>query len=258
MGQTVHKGYPAESICQILFRFTTKAREGRFPEFIYGALPVVYLCAGLLTTAVLRNWMAAFSGLTWISAAGIVWTLRYRYRSAFNHSGGRMDVPEAANEDARGRVLRQIIWKPSFECGHSVIDAQHRRLFGLGNELIKAVSTNKPRGDIEWLLDELVDHIADHFCTEEAVLAKTKHPITEEHQGIHRTLLSKAADLRDRSRRGEMTTSDLVGFIVYDVITDHITTEDLSFSRVALAAIRRSEPTGVSINLANHSSGTTR
>ncbi|MGA7949988.1 MAG: hemerythrin family protein [Thiobacillaceae bacterium] len=136
-----------------------------------------------------------------------------------------MDVPEAANEAARGRVLTEVVWKPSFECGHSVIDAQHSRLFGLGNELIKAVSTNKLRGDIEWLLDELVDHITDHFSNEEAVLAKTKHPITEEHQGIHRTLLSKAADLRDRSRRGEMTIRDLVDFIVYDVIADHTGSE---------------------------------
>jgi hemerythrin-like metal-binding protein len=256
MGHAVHQEYLAESICQILFRLTTKAREGNFPEFIYRALPFVYLCAGLLTMAVLQNGIAILSGLAWISAAGIVWTLRYQYRCAFNDSGGRMDVPDAANEAARGRVLTEVVWKPSFECGHSVIDAQHRRLFGLGNELIKAVSANKPPGDIEWLLDELVDHITDHFYTEEAVLAKTKHPITEEHQGIHRTLLSKAADLRDRSRRGEMTTRDLVGYIVYDVITDHITTEDLRFSKVASAAIRRGEATDVSIRLPSHSSGT--
>jgi hemerythrin-like metal-binding protein len=255
MGPTMRKGYLAESICQILFRCTTKAREGHFPEIIYGALPSVYLCAGLLTMAVLRNWAAAFSGLAWISAAGIVWVLRYRYRSAFNDSGGRMDVPEAANEAARGRVLTEIVWKPSFDCGHSIIDAQHRRLFGLGNELIEAVSTNKPQGDIEWLLDELVSHITDHFCTEEAVLAKTKHPITQEHQDIHRTLLSKAADIRDRTRRGEMPTTDLVGFIVYDVITDHITTEDLKFARVASVATRRTEPTAVSVNVANHLGG---
>jgi hemerythrin-like metal-binding protein len=258
MGPTVHNGYRAEAICQILFRFTTKAREGNFPEFIYGALPLVYLCAGLLTMAALRNWMAAFSGLAWISAAGIVWVLRYRYRSAFNHSGGRMDLPKAAIEAAGGKVLTEVVWKPAFECGHPVIDAQHRRLFGLGNELIKAVMANKPREYIEGLLDELVDHISDHFCTEEAVLAKTKHPITEEHRGIHRALLSKAAALRDQSRRSAIRTGDLVGFIVYDVITDHITTEDLKFSKVALAALRRREPAGVSIKLANHSSGTTR
>jgi hemerythrin-like metal-binding protein len=182
---------------------------------------------------VLRDGIAVFSGLTLISAAGLVWILRYRYRSAFNHSGGRIDLPESADGNALGGVLVQIFWQPSFECGHSVIDAQHRRLFGLGNELIKAVSTNKLLGDVEWLLDELVDHITDHFCTEEAVLAKTKHPMSREHQKIHRSLLSRATDLRDRYHSGRMLTIDLVGFIVYDVITGHITKEDLKFSRVA-------------------------
>ena len=227
MEQTLQSEHVSESVFQILFRVTTKAQEGHLPDFIYNALPHIYACAGLLVMVALRDWMAVFSGVTLISAAGLVWILRYRYRSAFNRSGGRIDLPETADGNALGPVLAQILWKPSFECGHPVIDAQHRRLFGLGNELIKAVSTNKVPGDIEWLLDELVDHITDHFCTEEAVLAKTKHPISREHQGIHRALLSKAAELRDRYHRGRMLASDLVGFVVYDVITDHITREDL-------------------------------
>lgn len=233
MEQTLQAEHVSESIFQRLFQVTTKAQEGHLPDFIYNALPHVYACAGLLTMVVLRNWYAVFSGVTLLSAAGLVWVLRYRYRSAFNDSGGYIDIPVSPDGNALGGVLAQIFWQPSFECGHPVIDAQHRRLFGLGNELIKAVSTNKLPGDIEWLLDELVDHITDHFCTEEAVLAKTKHPISKEHQGIHRALLSKAADLRDRHRSGRMLSADLVGFIVYDVITDHITKEDLKFKRVA-------------------------
>jgi hemerythrin-like metal-binding protein len=231
--QTLQGEHVSESVFQILFRATTKAQEGHLPDFIYNALPHVYACAGLLTMVMLRNWFAAFSGVTLISAAGLVWALRYRYRSAFIHSGGHIDIPVSPDENAPGAVLAQIFWQPSFECGHPVIDAQHRRLFGLGNELIKAVSTNKLPGDIEWLLDELVEHISDHFCTEEAVLARTKHPISREHQGIHRSLLSKAAVLRDRHHSDRMLPADLVGFIVYDVITDHITKEDLKFKRVA-------------------------
>ena len=41
-----------------------------------------------------------------------------------------------------------------------------------------------------------------------------------------------AADLRDRYHRGRMLTSNPGGFVVYDVITDHITKEDLKFKRV--------------------------
>jgi hemerythrin-like metal-binding protein len=230
MDQTLPSDRNSDSVFRALFESTAKDPDGALPDSVYAVLPHVYVCAGLLTVVLLRNWIAVLSGLAWLSAAGLVWVRRYRYRSPFNRSGGHIDLPTATGGDARGESLIQIFWQRSFECGHSVLDAQHRRLFGLGNELIKAVSANKLLGDIEWLLDELVDHITDHFCTEDAVLSKTKHPISKEHQGVHRTLLSKAADLRDRHRNGQLLASDLVGFIVYDVITDHITREAVQFS----------------------------
>jgi hemerythrin-like metal-binding protein len=226
----VRKEQRSESIFRILFGSREKDPAGVIPEFIYTALPYIYVCAGLLTVVVLRNWIAAISALAWTLAAGIVWVRRYRYRSPFNRSGGRIDVPTVMDEDGPGKELVPILWQPSFECGHSIIDAQHRRLFGLGNKLVTAVLTNKLLGDIAWLLDELVDHITDHFCTEEAVLVKAKHPISKEHREVHRALLSKAADLRDRYRSRELVTGELVGFIVYDVITDHISKEAVEFS----------------------------
>lgn len=200
-------------------------KSGYLPEQLYEALPFIYLGSGLLTMIMLPNFAGFLSGAMLISAGATVWRLRYRYRRAFNCTEGHIDYAENT-----GGSLVQILWKKAFECGHSVIDAQHRRLFGLGNELISAVSTNRPPGDIEWLLDELIEHITDHFCTEEAALARTRHPISAEHREIHRQLLAKAADLRDRLHSGLTVTSEIVGFIVYDVITNHITQEDLKFA----------------------------
>lgn len=203
-------------------------KTSHLPEHLYEALPFIYLGSGLLTVLALPNVAGFLSGAMLISAGATVWRLRYRYRRAFNCSEGHIDYPED-----NGAGLVQILWKKAFECGHSLIDAQHRRLFGLGNELIAAVSTNSPAADIELLLDELIEHITEHFCTEEAVLAKTRHPISKEHQEIHRLLLVKATDLRNRLHNGLTVTSELVGFIVYDVITDHITKEDLKFAVAA-------------------------
>ena len=229
-GQTVRKKQHSESRFQILLGSTEKDPGGVIPDFIYTILPYVYLCAGLLTIVVLRNWIATFSALAWFSAAATVWVRRYRYSSPFNRSRGRIDVPTVIDENGRGEELVPIFWQPSFECGHSTIDAQHRRLFGLGNKIVKAVLANKLPGDIAWLLEELVDHATDHFCTEEAVLVKANHPISKEVQGAHRRLLSKALDLRDRYRSGEILTEEIIGFIVNDVITDHIAKEAVEFS----------------------------
>ena len=230
MEQTLRKERHPESIFHILLKSTEKDPGGVIPDFIYTRLPHVYLCAGLLTIVVLRNEFAALSALAWFSAAGIVWVRRYRHSSPFNRSRWRIDVPTVISEDGRGDEPVPIFWQPSFECGHSTIDAQHRQLFGLSNKIVKAVMANRLPGDIAWLLEELVDHAIDHFCTEEAVLVKANHPISREIQEAHRALLAKAVDLRDRYRQGEILTREIVGFVVNDVIRDHIAREAAEFS----------------------------
>ena len=49
-------------------------------------------------------------------------------------------------------------------------------------------------------------------------------------QGFAAALLAKAQSLRDRYRQHELELSELVGFIAYEVITDHILKEDLKFA----------------------------
>jgi hemerythrin-like metal-binding protein len=230
MAHAVRKELPSESVFRVVFGSTERDPAGVIPDAIYTLLPHLYVCAGMLTVVVLRNWMAAFSALVWFSAAAIVWVRRYRYRSPFERSGGRIDLPTVIDDDGPGDEVVQIFWQASFECGHAIIDAQHRRLFGLGNKLAKALMAKRQPGDIAWLLDELIDHVTDHFCTEEAVLVKAKHPVARKHQEIHRALLSKAAELRDRHRVGEIRTGELVGFIIHDVIIDHIAREAVEFS----------------------------
>ena len=176
MGPPVRKEQRSESIFRIPFGSAEKAPGGVIPYSIYTVLPYLYVCAGFLTIFFLGNWIAVVSGLAWFSAAGITWVRRHRYRSPFKRSGGHIDFPTVINDDGPGEEVVQIYWQSSFECGHSIIDAQHRRLFGIGNLLVKAVVTKRLPGDIAWLLDELVDHMTDHFCTEEAVLFKAKHP----------------------------------------------------------------------------------
>ena len=203
---------------------------GVIPTAIYTALPHLYVLAGVLTFYLLRNSFAAFSAFAWVSAACIIWVRRYQYRAPFIRSGGRIDLPTVIDDEGTTEETIQILWKSSFECGHALLDAQHRRLFGLGNELVKAVVAKKLPGDIAWLLDVLINHITDHSCAEEAVLAKARHPVCKEHQELHRALLNKAVELRNRYGHGEVLTSDLVGFIVRDVITDHIAKEAVEFN----------------------------
>jgi hemerythrin-like metal-binding protein len=200
-----------------------------FPEWLYNALPFFYLGSGVLTIAMLGNAMAVLSGLTLISAGAVVWSLRYRYRQAFSQSAGRLNLPGQGSQPPSSERLVQIVWRDSFDCGHPVIDAQHRRLFGIGNELINAVLTNKPKLDLEILLYELVNDITDHFCAEELILAQTMHPLSRQHQEQHHALLNRAKRLRDHYLAGKLVARELVTFIAYDVITEHVLKEDVKW-----------------------------
>ena len=218
-----------------------KLTQWHFPDRIYNALPYFYLCAGLVSMFTLGHFMAIFSGLILMSAGGVVWTLRYRYRRAFAQSAGLIHVPLSV-KGGRVRSLFEISWRESFECGHPIIDGQHRRLFGLANDVINTVLAKQSALTVEALMDELIAHITEHFCVEEAILAKTQHPLSLEHQAHHRALRTRVKKLRDNYVAGQMDAGEIVGFLAHDVIADHILKEDIKWSAVDRKALGKAGP----------------
>lgn len=195
------------------------------PRWLYEALPYLYLGGGALTLLGVRNWGAAISSLLLISAGGVVWKMRRDYRQG--HSSG-----DAGGVRLRegGNPLVEMVWRPAFEVGHEVIDRQHRRLFTIGNELINAIILRKPKDDIELTLDDLVNDIAEHFRTEEEILLALGRVVPELHLLTHQRLLAEIRALREKFHRGELQVGELVGFVAYDVIAQHIIKEDLELS----------------------------
>ena len=165
---------------------------------------------------------AVFGGLALMVAGAIIWAVRIRSPR----------ISRKFDENSESARIVEASWREEYEFGHQIIDAQHRHLFGLSNELIYAVSSKRPKVEVELLLHDLVDQVADHFATEEFVLSTTRHPISAKHQDIHHSLLAKATNLRDRYRSGEMGNSDLIGFITRDVVANHIIKEGQRFGAV--------------------------
>ncbi len=215
-----------------------KSKHWHIPSRIYNALPYFYLCSGLVSVFALGDVMAILSGLILMSAGGVVWTLRHRYRRAFVQSAGLIHVPLSV-KGGRVRSLFEISWRKSFESGHPVIDGQHRRLFGLANEVINTVLAKQSQLTVEALLNELIEHITEHFCVEESILAKNKHPQFLEHQAHHALLLSRIKQLCDDYLAEKVDAGDIVGFLAHDVIADHILKEDINWSALDRAALAK-------------------
>jgi hemerythrin-like metal-binding protein len=186
--------------------------------------------SGVLTMLVLQNWMAVFSGLTLFSAGGIVWLSRYFNRRELKRSVGMSRLEDIDEADPKTAGLMQISWRSSFECGHEVIDGQHRRLFGISNELIDSVLSNRPHHETETLLGKLVTDTEEHFLTEETILVRAGHPLSAEHREHHAALLNKAKLLLKQFHDNQIGAGELIAFLTVDVITNHILKEDLKFA----------------------------
>lgn len=201
----------------------------QLPEGIYESLPYLYMAAGLLAAFSLGNLFGMLSGLALISAGVMVWSTRRAYRRAARQ---RVLLPArggVALACGRDTDLVQIAWSPEYECGNATIDAQHRRLFELGDALLNAILEQQSKLDVELLLDELVRDVAKHFSSEEAILAEVNHPLTPEHKAVHRHLLARCQDMAERFHKDELKVGELFRFVAIDVVAGHILEEDIKY-----------------------------
>ena len=205
----------------------TKKNARALPR-LFELLPYLYIAAGLATMALLGNALALASGAILVAVGGVeLWRRHYRRTVHLDDVASRLHEERDAQS---ALMLVPIQWSAKLECGHPIIDEQHQRLFEIGSRLIRAVHRGLPRAQVQAQLEGLIDHIRTHFETEEAVLARTRFPLTEEHRGHHHWLLTTAESLSERYRNGETLVGEMVAFITDDVITEHILREDLKFA----------------------------
>lgn len=122
-----------------------------------------------------------------------------------------------------------LIWHASYECGQPLIDQQHRALFESANSLISAMVDNWPISEIREVLALLLDEAVEHFSTEEALLREAGYVDAEAHRQIHNLLMARAQEVKERFLSGEDVIGEAFHFLVYEVIAQHMLTEDRKF-----------------------------
>jgi hemerythrin-like metal-binding protein len=163
--------------------------------------------------------MGVFSGCMLIMAGVLVWHMRSGYKDL-----------QATNKEIKSHQDKQlvhIVWRQSFNCGHKIIDDQHRSLFIDANRIIDAIANYKMDMVINEALNELIRDIQTHFRTEDAFLEKFAPEIAGLHKEKHAKLFQEMHVVIDRVRHKDASPRELVGFLVFDVVTNHLVREDL-------------------------------
>lgn len=172
----------------------------------YEALPYLYMGSGALVAFGLSNAWGIFSGIMLISAGVNVWHMSRRHWQLMQHRQDQRAWKAAQKQKLMQQSqFVQLAWRKEYECGNSVIDTRHRNLFALGNILLNAIMGSETKLDVELLFDELIEKVATHFKTEEALLGQVHHPSTAAHCAAHARLLARSKELAERYHRGELS-----------------------------------------------------
>ncbi|HYG88651.1 MAG TPA: bacteriohemerythrin [Azospirillum sp.] len=106
-----------------------------------------------------------------------------------------------------------LAWQDGFGVGHAGIDADHRRLFELFNELVAAVHANRADSEIGIVLAELLDYTDRHFDREERLMREHAYPDFAVHKIVHDTFVRQIHDVNNALDAGGEQGAYVLGFL---------------------------------------------
>ncbi|OFX11181.1 MAG: hypothetical protein A2516_09390 [Alphaproteobacteria bacterium RIFOXYD12_FULL_60_8] len=123
-----------------------------------------------------------------------------------------------------------IEWRDSYGVGVDLIDADHKLLVSLINQLYEAHEDGQGTEMVGSALNVLIEYTETHFSREELLLEKGAYPELAEHREEHRRLTQKVRDITERYNAGDTAVCDdaLIVFLK-DWLTDHILGVDMKY-----------------------------
>lgn len=143
-------------------------------------------------------------------------------------------IDQRGNSDlwntGQGLPALHLAWQEAYECGEPTIDREHRELFELSNAMIDAfMSSGGDPARAAPAYDRLLEHITQHFASEESLLERHGYAGLEAHRRAHAGLLSRARELRNSVVSGGAGLGGLVEFLAGDVVARHLFKADRDF-----------------------------
>ena len=119
-----------------------------------------------------------------------------------------------------------IEWESKLNIGVPVIDAEHRYLVALVNNLHDSLSTGEGSPDLSHLFAHLIKYVGRHFRNEEALMTAIGYPAITEHKKQHEQLEDKTSDLSEMFLSEGNQVSEKTMELLRDWLFTHVMSED--------------------------------
>lgn len=133
--------------------------------------------------------------------------------------------------------LRNIAWTKDLEIGIPIIDADHKVLVSLLNQVFNTVGDREEKATLGSVLNSLVEYTEYHFTREETLQEVAGYADFEAHKARHRELEKKVMDIRTRfNENPDSVHGEEVLDFLRDWLVDHIEKRDLDYREACLAS----------------------
>ncbi|MCE5302346.1 MAG: bacteriohemerythrin [Planctomycetaceae bacterium] len=128
-----------------------------------------------------------------------------------------------------------IRWNDYYSVGDASLDAQHKQILAIINELYDAKQRGVDRQTIASLLGRLAQYTVDHFRYEEECLRAHEYPELAEHAILHEKMREKT--LSWQANADLISGRDLLAFLK-QWWCDHIQREDKKYASCLMMAVK--------------------
>lgn len=125
--------------------------------------------------------------------------------------------------------MQLLQWTSELELGLDHVDAQHKQLINIINELAVAGEYGQPNSAMLPLVDRLQEYAHSHFTTESDIFNTCNYPGRIEHEAEHDVFIGKIAYIRRQCELIDTPMSFKIReFLLYWLCT-HIRTKDFEY-----------------------------
>ncbi len=123
-----------------------------------------------------------------------------------------------------------VTWTEKMSVGVEALDADHKRLLDLLNDLHDGIAAGRGTERLGRVLDGLMDYTATHFAREEEFFARTGYPAAPEHIHEHETLTGIVHDIQVLYNHGKFEALSLNTLdLLKSWLADHIQGSDKKY-----------------------------
>ncbi len=127
-------------------------------------------------------------------------------------------------------MVQIIEWQDEYSVGIEEVDAQHKELVAILDDLYNALLKAQGAEVVGSTLERLTEYTRNHFATEERLFKKYSYPEEQEHKKEHGEFLQKLNSfIKEHERGNKLIGVDLVHF-VRDWFEDHFKVTDYRYS----------------------------